>query len=890
MAINGVARVGIRGYISPTATFSYLLDTSYVTNNTVGGAWGFRKLVSAYSGNAVTVRRSYDNAELDIPFLASGFINEALLQNFISEGVRLAGNDVINWGTASMTSDSDAVSFISAANITNSTQQVAINKLVSSLKYEGIWTKMKAIYPFVGGTASSHKFNLKDPRDIDAAYRLTFSGGWTHNSLGALPNGTNAYADTKLIPSTVLAANNAAVGVYLQNNTSYTSNGVDLITLKTDIGCSGTSANTGSIGNGRLGIGAYVGSSFAGTNARICAGVSGFVHADSVCVTDSRGMTIVNRGSTASINILKSDQLSVIPVQYNSVSDNVALLSSINIFLGANYYRNTTGTTAVAGYSDRQQSFAFVSDGLTNLESLKLSRIIEIFQKDLGRNVTPNEFAYSPGNAYVKVWYDQSGNGLDLKMMTQHAQPVIARNGVLVKDNNRISFDLNGLYSGLIGGLFTASSTNQLTSIHVVGSKLGQGTWSGNNLADYGYVMNFCPPVKFTANVQASNYYLPTKFGIFGYTPDLGNFNTNPSLYIAPSSALGGYGLSSTDIPVGTTQSIINYYFDGSLSRISKDNVESTLSTGYNSGYVTSGYIAIGWVSTVNPYNYYSNIRLAEIVMQKSTLSGNYFGSTDASIINKSQLLKNQADYFNTVSIPTVSDADAQIFTTQAKLNTTEANAVNTLVKGLKTAGVWTKLVAIMPFMGSTKYTQAFNLKSPYWSKRGSFGTTAVSTASGFQSDGTLNGVINVGIGLNSTFTYNNIHMSAYIDNIISNGHSMGASSGTQTFLGLYTTSKQFQLSGTSTISIANTNTSGYYIGNSLSTSTKIFENGNIIKSGTPVSTALNTTTNAYIGGSGDSNQNARFKFATYGYGLTDAEAVSLSTLVNAFLTSIGRI
>ena len=56
---------------------------------------------------------------------------------------------------------------------------------------------MKALYPFVGGTATSHKFNLKDPRDLDAAFRLQFNGGWTHNSNGVTPNGTNGYADNK---------------------------------------------------------------------------------------------------------------------------------------------------------------------------------------------------------------------------------------------------------------------------------------------------------------------------------------------------------------------------------------------------------------------------------------------------------------------------------------------------------------------------------------------------------------------------------------------------------------------------------------------------------------------------------------------------------------------
>jgi hypothetical protein len=71
------------------------------------------------------------------------------------------------------------------------------------LKADGLWDKMKAIYPFVVGTASTHKYNLKYPRDLDAAYRLVFNGGWTHDANGALPNGVNGYADPKLNLNTI---------------------------------------------------------------------------------------------------------------------------------------------------------------------------------------------------------------------------------------------------------------------------------------------------------------------------------------------------------------------------------------------------------------------------------------------------------------------------------------------------------------------------------------------------------------------------------------------------------------------------------------------------------------------------------------------------------------
>jgi hypothetical protein len=98
--------------------------------------------------------------------------------------------------TTTIPFDPNAQAFIDAAAITDPTQQSAINSLVIGLKADGLWTSMYAIYPFVGGTASTHKWNLKDPRDLNAAYRLVFNGGWVHSSTGVTPNGINGYADT----------------------------------------------------------------------------------------------------------------------------------------------------------------------------------------------------------------------------------------------------------------------------------------------------------------------------------------------------------------------------------------------------------------------------------------------------------------------------------------------------------------------------------------------------------------------------------------------------------------------------------------------------------------------------------------------------------------------
>ena len=84
--------------------------------------------------------------------------------------------------------DTSANAFLTAAGITDTAQKAAVNTLVKDLKRFNLWSKIKAFYPFVGGTANSHKFNLIDPRDLNEAYRLSFSGGWTHSSIKRISN------------------------------------------------------------------------------------------------------------------------------------------------------------------------------------------------------------------------------------------------------------------------------------------------------------------------------------------------------------------------------------------------------------------------------------------------------------------------------------------------------------------------------------------------------------------------------------------------------------------------------------------------------------------------------------------------------------------------------
>jgi hypothetical protein len=97
--------------------------------------------------------------------------------------------------------DSDAMAYFSrvtaAGGTLTNTEKSAVNTLTLSMKADGIWNSMLAIYPMVGASSAACAQNLKS-----SSYTGTFSAGWTFSSTGALPNGTSAYMNTGFVPST----------------------------------------------------------------------------------------------------------------------------------------------------------------------------------------------------------------------------------------------------------------------------------------------------------------------------------------------------------------------------------------------------------------------------------------------------------------------------------------------------------------------------------------------------------------------------------------------------------------------------------------------------------------------------------------------------------------
>jgi hypothetical protein len=259
----------------------------------------------------------------------------------------------------------DAWAFIDAAGITSSRQQEAVIQLVRDLKQARLWTKMKAIYPFVGGTATTHKWNLKDPRDTDAAFRLTFAGGWTHSSTGALPNGTNAYADTFFKPGLNMSDDNAHLLYYSRTNSARNA---------TTIGCDDGASPS---------VGKYFRMTLRYTDNRGLTLISSpDVGLSYFTITDSTGLFVANATATK-VRKMYRNGVSLTPSSQTSFGVN-QLNSTQNVFIGA--LRSPAFIPAVE-YDNKECAFASLGDGFTDTEATLLYNCVDRYQKFLGRAV-----------------------------------------------------------------------------------------------------------------------------------------------------------------------------------------------------------------------------------------------------------------------------------------------------------------------------------------------------------------------------------------------------------------------------------------------------------------------------------------------------------------------
>ncbi len=544
--------------------------------------------------------------------------------------------------------DADATAFITAAGLTNTNQQTAINTLVNELKLYGIWAKMRAIYPFVGGSATTHKFNLKDPRDVDAAFRLVFNGGWTHTSTGATPNGTTGYANTYLNPYVVFGNSQT----HLVAGSTHSLVHVSKYSRTNSIPLHGYDGV--SLGSGDFSRGMLLAWSSAWGLSNGAASLNGWAFTNprsSVTLGNSTdGFFVINRDSFTSLKSFRNNTListntndirsyNEIGLQLNLNPNGVFLIGSLNDAYDGVFRPNL--------YNSFETSFQTIGWSLTDAEAAALYTAVQKYQTILNRqigtpvlpegqvaklldNYTTANAAYSlrklrtsytgsairvrrssdnteqnigfnssgdldtasllsfvgSGNGFVTTFYDQSLNGRNSTQTTATSQPRIVINGSISMQNGKPALYFDGANSWLICSPFETPTyqSEPISLISVMGLNTGYST-SGT----------YCPYGTYGSN-QFRLRIINNKYGIYNGTTEL---------------------LSTIDASSG--QKIISNIFS-STDKLRVNGVEVISG---NSGNIVGTYFGIGrsWWSGWN-YNGY----VQELVVYTSDQISNVNG------------------------------------------------------------------------------------------------------------------------------------------------------------------------------------------------------------------------------------------------------------------------
>lgn len=256
--------------------------------------------------------------------------------------------------------DPDALAFILAAGITDNTQKTAINTFVIDLKNNNLWNKFHALYPIIGGNATSHRFNLKNPLNTDAAFRLSFTGPWTHDSNGFQSNGSSTWANTFLTPSTTMSLNSSSFGFY--NRLVQTTNlgipmGTQDVTFRMQAVINGTNL-AGGINTVRIN---------SSGSLTACGPYS---------IPDTSGFYSFSRVASNSLLINRNG------VQIANCTVASTTLPTRSIFIGA---RNETGSPSLFALCNF--SLVFIASGFSESETLTFYNIVQQYQTTLERQV-----------------------------------------------------------------------------------------------------------------------------------------------------------------------------------------------------------------------------------------------------------------------------------------------------------------------------------------------------------------------------------------------------------------------------------------------------------------------------------------------------------------------
>ncbi|MCC9072443.1 hypothetical protein LNQ49_12705 [Flavobacterium sp. F-65] len=276
--------------------------------------------------------------------------------NKVSDNSNSVNATTANINYLSYASTTESSNYISASGISALEDISSTEQIIYQLINKGLWNKIQAGYLFKGTTADNHKYNIKNPVDSDAAFRLVFFGSGVYSSLGYQLNGSNAYADTKFVPSVHQSTvNNGLTIVCGTNNAPPT---IDTVEIGSWVSSSQESA-------------IFVKRNLGAPYQR--GGSANWTLLYEAGVDQSRGIYSISRQSTAVTSVFVTGR--------NVATGNSGgRLPNIPIFIGTLNINN-----APFGISNQRIQLSFIHQGLTDGEMIQLYEIIDVSENLAGR-------------------------------------------------------------------------------------------------------------------------------------------------------------------------------------------------------------------------------------------------------------------------------------------------------------------------------------------------------------------------------------------------------------------------------------------------------------------------------------------------------------------------
>jgi len=269
------------------------------------------------------------------------YVGNTLINDVFVERVRM--DDVVSYP---ITLNSESYLFLSSsATINNYTIASAVNTLVNDLKGYGLWDKMYAIYPMVGGSSESCKWNLKDT----TKYNLNYTGSWTFNDNG-MTNSNTQWAGTSFTGDLFGSwSGSNSIGVY--SRTSASDTGVDI---------------------GNTALSHYVSCRYGDGNNKFILGSDN----QSAAVASGAGFFVgtysrVNFPSNTKFTYRNGTQIGF------GTDYNLSAATSNQYYIGG----------GASDPASRNYAYAFLGQGLTPTEVTNYNTAVQAFQTTLGRNV-----------------------------------------------------------------------------------------------------------------------------------------------------------------------------------------------------------------------------------------------------------------------------------------------------------------------------------------------------------------------------------------------------------------------------------------------------------------------------------------------------------------------